>query len=252
MYESQGIAKESYREIQRVSELQSKLFMHYYDKGGELEVTESEINDYLKENHAVIKLLSLDYKDASGKDLEKDEDKKAVKNKAQAIADRLNKGGDPIDVFYDYNLEEAEESAKAKAKTDYKEDNEEGLTKDEWIKKQVEEAGIEKVESADDLDQFISKESSSLEDEELTEYVFNAESDGKATLFETEKVVYVVVKEDITKKTKWKEEHNESILTSIKNDDFRSMMDLIGEAYEVSADENLVNKKYGPERLLPD
>lgn len=251
-YESQGIAKESYREIQRVSELQSKLFMHYYDKGGELEVTESEINDYLKENHAVIKLLSLDYKDASGKDLEKDEDKKAVKNKAQAIADRLNKGGDPIDVFYDYNLEEAEESAKAKAKTDYKEDNEEGLTKDEWIKKQVEEAGIEKVESADDLDQFISKESSSLEDEELTEYVFNAESDGKATLFETEKVVYVVVKEDITKKTKWKEEHNESILTSIKNDDFRGMMDLIGEKYDVSADENLVNKKYGPERLLPD
>lgn len=248
-YESQGIGKESYKEIQRVSELQSKLFMHYYDKGGELEVKESEINDYLKENYASVKLLNIAYTDASGKTLEKDEDKKAMKDKAQALVDRLNKGDDPVDVFYDYNLEKAEESAKAKAETDYKEDNEDKLTKEEWIKKQVEAAGIKKAESADDLDQFISKESSSLNDEKLTEYIFNAKSDGKATLFEAEKAVYVVVKEDIAKKTKWKEDNNERILTLIKNDDFKSMVDLFGQNYEVVADENLVNKKYGPERL---
>ncbi len=152
-------------------------------------------------------------------------------------------------MFYDYNFEKAEESAKAKAETDYKEDNEDKLTKEEWIKKQVEAAGIKKAESADDLDQFISKESSSLNDEKLTEYIFNAKSDGKATLFEAEKAVYVVVKEDITKKTKWKEDNNERILTLIKNDDFKSMVDLFGQNYEVVADENLVNKKYGPERL---
>lgn len=249
-YEDQGIAKESYKEIERVSQLQSKLFMHYYGKDGELAVKESEINDYLKENHAVIKLLTLDYTDASGKALETDEDKKAVKDKAQALADRLNKGDDPTDVFYDYNLEKAEESAKAKAETKFEEDNEEGLTKEEWIDKQVEEQGIEKVESADELDEYISKEASSLDSEELTEYVFNAASDGKATLFETDDAVYVVVKEDITEKTEWIEEHNEAILTSMKNGDFRDMMDLVGEKYEVKADDSLVNKKYGPERLL--
>lgn len=247
-YESQGIAKESYREIQRVSELQSKLFMHFYDKGGELEVKESEINDYLKENYASVKLLNIAYTDASGKELEKDEDKKAVKDKAQALVDRLNKGDDPVEVFYDYRLEKAEESAKAKAETDYKEDNEDKLTKEEWIKKQVEAANIKKAESADDLDQFISKESSGL-DEKLTEYIFNASSDGKATLFETEKVVYVVIKEDITKKAKWKEDNNQRILMEIKSEDFQNMLDIFGQNYEVDADENLVNKKYGPERL---
>lgn len=75
-YESQGIGKESYKEIQRVSELQSKLFMHYYDKGGELEVKESEINDYLKENYASVKLLNIAYTDASGKTLERTRIKK--------------------------------------------------------------------------------------------------------------------------------------------------------------------------------
>lgn len=246
-YESQGIAKESYKEIQRVSKLQNKLFMYYYDKGGELEVKESEINDYLKENYASVKLLEVPY--TSSDDDEKIEaNKKAMKEKAQGLADSLNKGDSPVDVFYNYNLEKAEESAKKKAEAEYKEDNKDGLTKEEWIKKQVEAAGVKKAESADDLDQVISKDSSSLS-EELTEYIFNAKSDGKATLFEATKGVYVVIKEDITKKTKWKEDHNQDLLTLIKGDDFQSMLDLFGQNYEVVADENLVNKKYGPERL---
>lgn len=246
-YESRGIAKESYKEIQRVSKLQNKLFMYYYDKGGDLEVKESEINDYLKENYASVKLLEVPY--TSSDDDEKIEaNKKAMKEKAQGLADSLNKGDSPVDVFYNYNLEKAEESAKTKAEVEYKEDNEDKLTKEEWIKKQVEAAGVKKAESADDLDQVISKDSSSLS-EELTEYIFNAESDGKATLFEATKGVYVVIKEDITKKTKWKEDHNQDLLTLIKGDDFQSMLDLFGQNYEVVADENLVNKKYGPERL---
>lgn len=246
-YESRGIAKESYKEIQRVSKLQNKLFMYYYDKGGDLEVKESEINDYLKENYASVKLLEVPY--TSSDDDEKIEaNKKAMKEKAQGLADNLNKGDSPVDVFYNYNLEKAEESAKKKAEVEYKEDNKDGLTKEEWIKKQVEAAGVKKAESADDLDQVISKDSSSLS-EELTEYIFNAESDCKATLFEATKGVYVVIKEDITKKTKWKEDHNQDLLTLIKGDDFQSMLDLFGQNYEVVADESLVNKKYGPERL---
>lgn len=246
-YESQGIAKESYKEIQRVSKLQNKLFMYYYDKGGDLEVKESEINDYLKENYASVKLLEVPY--TSSDDDEKIEaNKKAMKEKAQGLADSLNKGDSPVDVFYNYNLEKAEESAKTKAEVEYKEDNEDKLTKEEWIKKQVEAAGVKKAESADDLDQVISKDSSSLS-KELTEYIFNAKSDGKATLFEATKGVYVVVKEDITQKSKWKKDHNQDILTLIKGDDFQSMLDLFGQNYEVVADESLVNKKYGPERL---
>lgn len=247
-YESQGIGQESMREIFRVNALQDKLFLHYFDKGGELEVTDSEINEYLKENYATVKIQSFSYTDASGKTLEKDEDKKAVKDEAQAYADRINNGEKPIDIFYEYNLKKVEESVKAKAEKDFKEDNEEGLTKDEWIKQQIEAADVKKYEKDEELDKFLSKNSSSYS-EQITEYIFNAASDGKATVFEADNGAYLIIKDDITKKTSWIEEKHAEILYEIKNEEFRDMMDLFGMNYEVVADENLVNKKYGPETL---
>lgn len=247
-YESQGIGKESIKEINMVSKLQTKLLMYYYGKGGTLEVPESEIDEYLKENYAVVKALGFAYTDASGKKLESDEDKKAVKDEAQAYADRINKGEKPADIFYEYNLLYVERKVNAQAETEYSEDNAEGLTKEEWIKAQIEAAGVEKYDSEDELDNFISKESSGF-DEDTTEYIFNAPSDGKATLFDTENGVYLIIKEDITQKTNWKEENNERVLVEIKGDEFQSMVDLFGQNYEVTADESLVNKKYGPEKL---
>lgn len=247
-YESQGIGQESMRAILKVNKLQDKLFMYFYDKGGDLEVTESEMDEYLKDNYATVKMQVFSYTDASGAKLEEDDDKKAVKEKAQEYADRINKGEKPVDVFYEYNMSRAQEAAEAKAETEYTEDNEEGLTKEEWIKQQVEAMNITKAESEEDLDRFLSKESSSF-DQEVTEYIFNAEIDGKATVFETDSGVYLIIKEDITKKTNWKEENHENILNELKGDDFQNMVDLFGQNYEVTADESLINKKYGPEKL---
>lgn len=247
-YESQGIARESYKQVSTVSELQTKLFMYYYDKGGEFEIKDSEVDAHLKDKYVSVKYLSVTYTDASGKTLESDSDKKALRDNLQKYADRINNGDKPKDVFYDYSIERATERAKAKAETEYKEDNEDKLTKEEWIKKQVESAGIKKDESDDDLDQIISKENTSL-DEKLKEYIINAASDGKAKLFDTEKTVYLVIKEDITQKTKWKEENRDDVLTEMKSEDFQSMLDLFGQNYEVDANESLVNNKYRPERL---
>lgn len=248
-YESQGIGQESMRELYRVNKLQDKLFMYYYGKGGELEVSESEINEYMKENYAVVKVQGFSYTDASGKKLESDADKKAVKDEAQKYADRINNGEKPADIFYEYTLAYAQRSVEAAAETEYKEDNEKGLTKEEWIKEQVEALGIKKAESEDDMDIFLSKESTNF-DKDTLEYIFGAASDGKATLFDTENGVYLIIKEDITTKTKWKEDNNENILNDIKSDDFRNMIDLVGQNYEVVIDdESLINKKYSPETL---
>lgn len=249
-YENIGISRESYKQISTVSELQTKLFMYYYDKGGEFEIKDSEVDAHLKDKFVSVKYMSVTYTDASGKTLENDSDKKALRDNLQKYADRINKGDKPKDVFYDYSIEKATERAKAKAETEYKEDNEDKLTKEEWIKKQVEAAGIKKYESDDDLDQIISKDNTSL-DEKLKEYIINAESDGKAKLFDTEKTVYLVIKEDITQKTKWKEENRDNVLTEMKSEEFQSMMDIFGQNYEVDANESLVNNKYRPERLDP-
>lgn len=247
-YEAQGIAKESLNEIYRVNELQEKLFLYYYGEDGEFEVKDSEINEYLKENVATFKLKSTSYTDASGKKLEKDEDKKAVVDKMKEYADRINKGEKVIDVFYDFDLKKAEDSAKAKAETEYKEDNEDKLTKEEWIKKQVEAADIKKAESDEDLDRVITKESSGYE-EDLTEFIFNASDDGKAVVYEGEDTVYIIVREDIVGKETWKEDNYTTILNEMKGDEFREMLDIFGQNYEVVAQSSLVNRKYSPEKL---
>ncbi len=247
-YESQGVSEESMREIQKVNKLQEKLFDYYYKEGGELEVKESEIDEYLTENYASVKTLPFSYTTASGTVLESDADKKTIKDKAQKYADRINNGEAVADVFYDYYMEAAEENAAAKAETDYKEDNEEGLTKEEWIKKQVESQNITKVSSEDDLLTVI-KSDSTLYDEKTVEYIMSAPADKKAVLFEADKCVYIIIKNDVTENSKWKEDNNDTILSEMKTDDFRGMFDLFGQNYEVKLDESLVNKKYSPEKL---
>lgn len=250
-YESRGIALESVVEINRVNELQNKLFLHFYQKGGEFEVSESEMDSYLNETYCAVKYLSLTYTDASGALLTTDEEKNAVMEKARGYAERLNNGESPVDVFYEYNLSNLEESVKASAETDYSEDNADNLTKDEWIKKQIESANLTKAETPDDLDRFITKDSTNF-DSDTRDFIFNAAADGKAFVREGSTAVYVIIKEDVTKKTTWKEENNEAFLTAIKGDEFRGMVDLFGQNYEVDPDDYLVNKKYGPEKLNKD
>lgn len=247
-YESQGVSEESIREIQKVNKLQEKLFDHYYKKGGELEVKESEIDEYLKENYASVKSLPFSFTTASGTVLESDADKKTIKDKAQKYADRINNGEAVADVFYDYYMEAAEENAAAKAETDYKEDNEEGLTKEEWIKKLVEAQNITKVSSEDELLTVITKDTNAY-DSKAVEYIMSAPADNKAVLFEAESCVYIIIKNDVTENSKWKEENNDTILSEMKTDDFRSMFDLFAQNYEVKLDESLVNKKYSPEKI---
>lgn len=248
-YESLGVGIDSLREIRKSNALSDKLFLYYYDADGKYPVTEDEINEYLTENYAAVKLLTLNLTNYKGEALESDEDKNLVKAKANAYAERLNNGESFIDVKYDYDLAVAQDRAKASAESAYTEDNEDKLSKEDYIQKAVDEATAEKAEKVEDLDQFISKENSTL-DEHLTEYIWNAAADGKANVFEDDSAVYVVVREDVTAKDEWKKESNETILKAIKSDEYDSMMELTYQNYVVELDEYLVNKKYAPEKTL--
>ena len=248
-YESFGVGIESMKEIRKANALSDKLFLHYYDTDGEYAVTKDEINAYLTENYAAVKMLTLNYQDAEGKALETDEAKQEIKDKAKAYADRLNSGDSFVDVKYDSDLAAAQDSARAEAESSYTEDNEEGLTKEEYIQHEVDDVDVTKAEKPEDLDQFISKENSSLE-EKLTEYIWNAAADGKATVFEGESAAYVIVREDVTTKESWEEENHETILKAIKSDEYDGLMELTYQNYDVELDEYLVNTKYAPEKML--
>lgn len=248
-YESLGIGKDSMRDIRTTNALSDKLFLHFYDTDGEFAATQDEINTYITENYAAVKMLTLNYKDTSGKDLESDEDKQAVKDNAKKYADRINGGESFIDVKYDFDLVSAQDAARATAESSYTEDNEEKLTKEEYIQKEVDDVDVTKAEKPEDVDQFIPKENSNL-DEKLTEYIWNAAADGKATVFEGESAAYVIVREDVTTKKSWEEDNHLSILKAIKQEDYDGIMELTYQNYDVKLDEYLVNTKYAPEKMI--
>lgn len=120
----------------------------------------------------------------------------------------------------------------------------------EYCQSAIDAVTVEKMESADEADQFISKESSSLS-EKLTEYVWNTAADSKASLFEDSEgnCVYIVIRDDITTKTTWKEAQHESILHKLKDDAFEEMLKEVYSEYTVELEENLINGKYSPEKL---
>jgi hypothetical protein len=67
-----GISKESYRQVQLNAVKRDELFNYYYGEGGEKEVLEAEIKEYLQENFAHIDYLEMELKDGEGNLLKSD------------------------------------------------------------------------------------------------------------------------------------------------------------------------------------
>lgn len=121
---------------------------------------------------------------------------------------------------------------------------------DKYVQDKIDAATAEKKESAEDCEQYIRKDSSSL-NEKVTEFIWNAEADSKAVLFENaeENCIYVVVRDDVTTMKSWLETQNEGILHGIKDDAFDELLKNTYEGYTVELNDYLVNTKYAPEKL---
>lgn len=113
----------------------------------------------------------------------------------------------------------------------------------------IDAATAEKKE-ASDIEQYIKKDSSTLP-EKLTEYIWNASADSKATLFtdEDNSCIYVVVRDDATTMDSWKESQHETFLHALKDDAFDELLKEKYNTYAVDLDDYLVNTKYAPEKL---
>lgn len=121
---------------------------------------------------------------------------------------------------------------------------------DKYVQEKIDAATAEKKTSAEDCETFIRKDSSTL-NEKVTEYIWNADIDNKATLFENEQenCTYVVVRDDITTMENWMTEQHETLLHGVKDDAFDEMLKSEYDGYSVELDDYLVNTKYAPEKL---
>lgn len=250
-YDGVGIGKDSLRESFTVSNLYQKLFMHYYGEGGLTPISDADLNTYLKENYASAFVLELKYTDYQGILLTDDDEIDAVKLLAQSYADRINGGESIADIKYEYDLKTAQDEARTDAEDDYPDlsEAEKPATLEEYVQQMVDAATAEKAESDSELFTHIKKESSSFSTE-ITDFIWGAEANGKAGLFETtNNSICVIIRNDITTESEWKEENNYDLLSEIKSDEFEDTLKAVYEGYTVNAKENLINGKYSPEKI---
>ena len=156
-----------------------------------------------------------------------------------------------IHIKYEYDLKTAQDEARTDAEDDYPDlsEAEKPATLEEYVQQMVDAATAEKAESDSELFTHIKKESSSFSTE-ITDFIWGAEANGKAGLFETtNNSICVIIRNDITTESEWKEENNYDLLSEIKSDEFEDTLKAVYEGYTVNAKENLINGKYSPEKI---
>lgn len=248
-YESIGIGKDSMKEMELNALKEDKLFLDYFTNDEEAKVSEEEINTYLSENYANVKYIEVPFKDYAGISLDAEKDAEeiaALKARAQSYVDRFNAGESIIDIAYEQDLINAQNDAMVDAETALEADDaEQPEDFDAYMEEAKNSATAKKAETVEELETIISKESSSLSDE-LTEFIWKTEADGKAYYLEGEKSAYLVIRDDITTKTEWKENNKVYILEQVTGDEFDEYLKSIYADYKVDFDSYLLDSKYSP------
>ncbi len=248
-YESIGIGKDSMKEMELNALKEDKLFLDYFTNDEEAKVSEEEINTYLSENYANVKYIEVSFKDYAGISLDAEKDAEeiaALKARAQSYVDRFNAGESIIDIAYEQDLINAQNDAMVDAETALEADGaEQPEDFDAYMEEAKNSATAKKAETVEELETIISKESSSLSDE-LTEFIWKTEADGKAYYLEGEKSAYLVIRDDITTKTEWKENNKVYILEQVTGDEFDEYLKSIYADYKVDFDSYLLDSKYSP------
>lgn len=248
-YESIGMGMETIRDVYTTNQKEGKLLEALYSEGGAKALSEDEINSYLTENYANVKYIELPFTDMYGLSLSTDEEKAAVVEKAQGYVDRFNGGESFIEIRYEFDLENAQNDAMIDQEAAFEAMTFEVPTEEEWDKAMEEakaNATADKAETVEELETAVNKESSGL-GEELTEFIWNMEADGKAYLLETEAAAYVVIRDDITTKETWKSDNKAAILNEMVGEEFDAYLIEVGASYAVELDDYMVNNKYSPD-----
>lgn len=248
-YESMGMGIESMKELSIVDSLNEKLFLSYYGEGGQWAVTDEEFSTKANELYAAYNLIALQYTDYTGTPLLTDAEKQEINDTVNNYAERFNNDDSLIDIMYDYSLRLAQDKARAEAEKEYSEEKAEGLTKEEYIQKAVDDVDVAAAEDESEFDEVIEKASSPLT-EELTDFIFSLPLDGKAYVYEGTSSAYMVVRKSVLDLEGWEDYYRSDILREMKGEEFDSKMDLICQNYDVVQKDYLVNTKYSPKKII--
>ncbi|MBE6798238.1 MAG: hypothetical protein E7525_00430 [Ruminococcaceae bacterium] len=104
VYEPNGVLYETYKQYVTYQTMYSYYFEHTYGEGGSKEVPEATLKEYLTTHYEIADTIQFSKLDSSSKELSA-EKLAELKAKAEAYADRINKGEDFEDVYEEYQEE---------------------------------------------------------------------------------------------------------------------------------------------------
>ncbi len=248
-YESVGIGKDSLKDVQLNSMKADKLLIDVFTNVDELKVSDEEIDKFLSDKYTNVKYIEVPFHDVYGLNLDVEDDADeiaALKEKTQNYVDRINNGESFIEVKYEQDLIDAQNEAYVAAEDAL---DVEGAEQPEDVDAYLEEAKnaatADKADTIEELETVIKKDSSSLPTE-VTNFAWETPADGKAHYCESSNGAYVIIREDITTKTQWKEDNMAYILSELVGEDFDDYLRAEYDNYELSLDQNLIDNKYAP------
>lgn len=117
-YKKNGVSEVTLREFYLGYERKEQLFLALYGEGGELEVSNDELNSYLSENFAKANVLLMfkPFSVPEGETKTLDELTADVKTEAEAYLARLKAGEEIEELAYEWELSQADEDKKADVK----------------------------------------------------------------------------------------------------------------------------------------
>lgn len=103
MMESNGISRESFKEIITTSYKKEAVFQSFYGEGGSENITEDQLRDYYTENTARVKYVDMDLHDADGNDLD-EAGKKEIMDMAEDFLARAKAANNETAMLQEFNV----------------------------------------------------------------------------------------------------------------------------------------------------
>lgn len=235
-YEEIGISEDSQILIMLNSQKKTAIFDHYYGKGGENEISEADVKNYLNENNARINYIKMDLKDGEG-NLLKSDGKAEIKEMAEGYIERIknsedmNTVGKEYEDYYDALIEAASESTDDNTATG------------------TEEASAD--EALTDNTTVISKDGSSPSAAVVEKIFDGSVKTGDVILVEEDEVYYIVEYLDLFSDESYLENNDSSARHALKDEEFDAMIESWTTGQNVVRNE-AAYKRYKIEKFMAD
>ena len=286
IYSKNGVGKESIKKIISTTGsgtnyygeyeyMQKYIFDHYYGFEGEKGCTEDELKDYFDENFARVKYISISLTDEEGESLS-DDDKKALRRKAEEYVKQINGEKSDMDKMYKMNdciedydkyiststtAVEGEEETTTTTTTTTTTDTDETQTTTTTDPYENERLVQKYTTTTADESETDSTETTTEEEEsdyqkadrEFKQFVFDKLEMNKATLYDyDDDTLYVVIRGDLrermTEDDYWSEDYIYSLQLLRYNDDFTDYLESLADSI-VPEKNNSSFKRYAPFKL---